>query len=71
MDYKLITEIFEDIINISGRGIEIISNDEDNKNNKLQVKVNDMMKLLGDIAGEINRNSIENHYFRSHKDKEV
>lgn len=71
MNYKLITENLEEIINISERSIEIIADDEVNKDNKLQVKANDMIYLLGQIVGELNKNSIKNHSFSGNKDKDV
>ena len=67
MDYNLIIENIENIIETCARSIEIITDDEVNKDYKLQLKVNDMMKLLGDITGKINKNSIENYYQEKRK----
>lgn len=60
MDYKILTEKFEEIIGICDRCNEIIADDECNKDNKLQWKVNDIMALLGEVAGEISRSTVEN-----------
>lgn len=59
MDYKLIMEKFEEMIGICDRCNEIITDDEQNKDNKLQLKVNDIMALLGDVAGEISKSKVE------------
>jgi hypothetical protein len=59
MDYKLISEKIEEIISVCDRCTEIISDDECNKDNKLQWKVNDIMALLGEVAGEVSRSRVE------------
>lgn len=59
MDYQMITEKFEEIGEICSRCTEIITDNECNKDNKLQLKVNDIMALLGEIAGEIVNSKVE------------